>query len=109
VPWSSKRHLPSCEHLARRNCRGPSEAASPWRTRGVLAEREVLVSRLKQGIPGQLGKLARRMAEAGVKIEVQYSDHNHQLILVVDNLARGRAVSEEWDREATRNYGQSPR
>jgi hypothetical protein len=36
------------------------------------------------------------MAEGGVNIEVLYSDHNHQLILVVDDLARGRAVSEAW-------------
>jgi hypothetical protein len=65
----------------------------------VLAEREVLVQRLKQAVPGQLGLLTRRMAEAGVNIEVLYSDHNHQLILVVDDLARGRAVSEAWTRE----------
>jgi hypothetical protein len=62
----------------------------------VLDEREVLVQRLKQAVPGQLGMLARRMAEAGVNIEVLYSDHNHQLILVVDDLDRGREVSEAW-------------
>ena len=39
------------------------------------------------------------MAEAGVNIEVLYSDHDHQLILVVDDLARGRTVSEAWARE----------
>jgi len=38
-------------------------------------------------------------AEAGVNIEVIYSDHEHQLILVVDDLAKGRAVSEAWMRE----------
>jgi hypothetical protein len=65
----------------------------------VLAEREVLVQRLKQAVPGQLGLLTRRMAEAGVNIEVPYSDHNHQLILVVDDLAKGEAVSEAWTRE----------
>jgi hypothetical protein len=65
----------------------------------VLAEREVLVQRLKQAVPGQLGLLTRRMAEAGVNIEVLYSDHNHQLILVVDDLAKGGAVSEAWTRE----------
>jgi len=65
----------------------------------VLAEREVLVQRLNQDEPGQLGKIMRRMAEAGVNIEVLYSDHNHQLILVVDDLLRGRAVSEKWMRE----------
>ncbi len=39
------------------------------------------------------------MADAGVNIEVQYSDHDHQLILVVDDLETGRAVSEAWARE----------
>jgi hypothetical protein len=66
----------------------------------VLAEREVLVQRLKQDVPGQLGLLTRRMAEAGVNIEVLYSDHDHQLILVVDDLARGREVSEAWSLES---------
>ncbi len=65
----------------------------------VLEEREVLVQRLKQDVPGQLGLLTRRMAEAGVNIEVLYSDHDHQLILVVDDLARGREVSAAWARE----------
>lgn len=65
----------------------------------VLAEREVVVQRLKQAVPGQLGQLTRRMAEAGVNIEVLYSDHDHQLILVVDDVQRGRAVAAEWARE----------
>jgi len=65
----------------------------------VLAVRDVLVQRLNQGQPGQLGKITRRMAEAGVNIEVPYSDHDHQLILVVDDIAKGRAVSEAWTRE----------
>lgn len=62
----------------------------------VLAEREVVVQRLKQDVPGQLGLLTRRMAEAGVNIEVLYSDHDHRLILVVDDLARGREVAAAW-------------
>jgi len=64
----------------------------------VLAEREVVVLRLNQDEPGQLGKITRRMADVGVNIEVLYSDHNNQLILVVDDLERGQAVSEEWMR-----------
>src|SRR5579863_2400753 len=48
----------------------------------VLEEREVLVQRLDQAQPGQLGKISRRMADAGVNIEAIYSDHDHQLILV---------------------------
>jgi hypothetical protein len=66
----------------------------------VIAAREVLVQRLDQAEPGQLGKIARRMAEAGVNIEVMYSDHDHQLILVVDDMARGRQVSAAWTRRA---------
>jgi hypothetical protein len=62
----------------------------------VLRVNEVLVQKLRQDEPGQLGKIARRMAEAGVNIEVQYSDHDHNLILVVDDVERGRAVSEAW-------------
>jgi hypothetical protein len=58
-----------------------------------------LVQRLNQQKPGQLGKIARRMAEAGVNIEVMYSDHDHQLIFVVDDVACGRMVSETWRRE----------
>jgi hypothetical protein len=65
----------------------------------VLAEREVLVQRLNQSQPGQLGKITRRMAEAGVNIEVLYSDHDHQLILVVDDMEKGRAISESWASE----------
>ena len=62
----------------------------------VLDERDVLIQRLNQTEPGQLGKISRRMAEAGVNIEILYSDHNHQLILVVDDIEKGRAVSEKW-------------
>lgn len=65
----------------------------------VLDERQVLIQRLNQEQPGQLGKLTRRMAQAGVNIEVLYSDHQNQLILVVDDLSKGRAVSEAWSRE----------
>jgi hypothetical protein len=67
----------------------------------VTAAREVLVQRLDQAEPGQLGKIARRMAEAGVNIEVMYSDHEHQLILVVDDVERGRRVSEAWMRRVS--------
>jgi hypothetical protein len=64
----------------------------------VVAVRDVVVQRLNQGEPGQLGKISRKMADAGVNIEVQYSDHDHQLVLVVDDMEKGRAVSEAWTR-----------
>jgi hypothetical protein len=62
----------------------------------VVAQQEVVIQRLKQDVPGQLGALTRRMADAGVNIEVLYSDHDHQLILVVDDVARGREVAGQW-------------
>ncbi|HKQ57780.1 MAG TPA: amino acid-binding ACT domain-containing protein [Candidatus Eisenbacteria bacterium] len=65
----------------------------------VVAERDVIVQRLKQAVPGQLGQITRRMAEAGVNIEALYSDHDHRLVLVVDDLARGRTVSAAWAAE----------
>ena len=71
----------------------------------ILAVREVLVQRLRQDEPGQLGKISRLMAEAGVNIEVLYSDHANQLIMVVDNVEAGRAVSEAWTRESSGKGG----
>ena len=61
--------------------------------------REVIVQRLRQSEPGQLGKLTRRMAQAGVNIEVLYSDHDNQLVLVVDEIEKARGVSRDWSRE----------
>ena len=66
----------------------------------VLEIREVIVQRLRQAVPGQLGQLTRRMADAGVNIEVLYSDHDNQLVLVVDDLDKGRAVSAAWSARA---------
>jgi rhodanese-related sulfurtransferase len=67
----------------------------------VLDAREVIMLRLQQDLPGQLGALTRRMADAGVNIEVLYSDHNNQLILVVDDQVAGHAVAEAWAAEHT--------
>jgi hypothetical protein len=64
----------------------------------VLAVRDVLVQRLDQDRPGQLGLIARAMADAGVNIEVAYSDHQNRLILVVDDPVKGKAVTDAWNR-----------
>ena len=66
----------------------------------VLAEHDAVTLRLKQEQPGQLGRIARRMADAGVNIEVQYSDHNNQLILVVDDASKARAIAKSWANES---------
>lgn len=62
----------------------------------VVACREVLVQRLDQDTPGQLGAFCGAMAAAGVSIEVLYSDHDHQLVVLVDDVATGRQVSRGW-------------
>jgi hypothetical protein len=65
----------------------------------VLEYRNILIQKLNQEQPGQLGKISRKMAEAGVNIEVIYSDHQNQLILVVDDFKKGNIVSETWKKE----------
>jgi hypothetical protein len=57
---------------------------------------EVLIQRLRQDLPGQLGMFCTKIAEAGLNILVQYSDHAGQLIVVVDDPEKGRQVSDEW-------------
>ena len=62
----------------------------------VVRINDVLIQKLRQDIPGQLGAFCNRMADAGVNILVQYSDHHKQLIVVVDDYKKGKAVSEQW-------------
>lgn len=62
----------------------------------IVAVREVVVRRLKQDIPGQLGAIAAALAGAGVNIITQYSDHDNQLILVVDDPAKADSATAEW-------------
>lgn len=66
---------------------------------GITVEKinKVLIQKLKQKVPGQLGKICRIMAENGVNILAQYSDHYKQLILVVDNHEKGKEISENWE------------
>jgi hypothetical protein len=58
----------------------------------VVKLSDVVTYRLDQTRPGQLGLITRRLAQAGVNIEVMYSDHDHQLILVVDDPTTARQV-----------------
>jgi len=81
-----------------------ARAAEALRAAGitVLTERKVLVQRLRQAIPGQLGAICQQMTEAGVNIEVMYSDHDNQLVLVVDDHATGQRVSATWIKDNQR-------
>jgi len=63
---------------------------------GIATVRPVLIRQLKQEIPGQLGAIARALADAGVNIETQYSDHANRLVLVVDDMAAAEQATADW-------------
>ncbi|TWJ00920.1 hypothetical protein JN11_02183 [Mucilaginibacter frigoritolerans] len=65
----------------------------------VVKISDVIVQKLRQDVPGQLGMFCRKIAEANINILVQYSDHSNQLIVVVDDYEKGKKVSEEWIKE----------
>lgn len=62
----------------------------------VLRINNVLIQKLRQDVPGQLGMFCAKLSEAGINILVQYSDHSNQLIVVVDNMEKGKQVSATW-------------
>jgi hypothetical protein len=63
---------------------------------GAATVRPVLIRRLKQEVPGQLGAIASALANAGVNIETQYSDHANRLVLVVDDPETADRVTSDW-------------
>ena len=65
----------------------------------VVSCRRALRLRLRQETPGQLGLATGRMAQAGVNIEVLYSDHANHLILVVDDFEKAAAVIAAWQQD----------
>ncbi|TKG72582.1 ACT domain-containing protein [Prauserella endophytica] len=70
---------------------------------GSAVVREVLTTRLDQETPGQLGKVAGLLADAGVNVLVQYSDHGGDLVLRVadDHVRACREVLARWTAQST--------
>ncbi len=62
----------------------------------VVAVREPLIRRLKQGTPGQLGAISRALADAGVNIVTQYSDHHNRLVLICDQMEKAASATQAW-------------
>lgn len=60
---------------------------------------KVLIQKLRQDVPGQLGLFCRKLAKNNVNILTQYSDHANQLIVVVDNYEKGKEISKQWTAE----------
>ncbi|PSL08042.1 hypothetical protein CLV30_1019 [Haloactinopolyspora alba] len=67
---------------------------------GPAVVRDVVITRLDQETPGQLGALARLLGDAGVTVLVQYSDHAGKLVLLVsdEDTAVCRNVVDRWER-----------
>ncbi|MCX2679571.1 amino acid-binding ACT domain-containing protein [Galbibacter sp. EGI 63066] len=60
---------------------------------------DVIIQKLRQDVPGQLGMFCRELANADVNILTQYSDHSNQLVVVVDNYERAKTISDKWMKE----------
>ncbi|MBN3932870.1 amino acid-binding ACT domain-containing protein [Streptomyces verrucosisporus] len=75
-------------------------ACSALRAAGIPVTgcRKVLTRRLDQERPGQLGAITRALADAGVTVEVLYSDHDHRLVIVADDPVAAAAATAAWDR-----------
>lgn len=70
----------------------------------VGACRRVLIQRLDQDKPGQLGEFCRAMADAHVNIETLYSDHDGRLIVLVDDDEAAASVSASWASTPSRQH-----
>ncbi|PRX53955.1 amino acid-binding ACT domain-containing protein [Flagellimonas meridianipacifica] len=57
---------------------------------------DVIIQKLRQDVPGQLGAFCKELSNANVNILTQYSDHSNQLIVVVDNYEKAKIVSDKW-------------
>ncbi len=62
----------------------------------VVKINKVIIQKLRQDVPGQLGGFCRELAKAGVNILVQYSDHSNQLVIVPDDFEKAKKVSDKW-------------
>src|SRR4030095_16738845 len=70
----------------------PEEAKKVLQKAGIKVTRinNVIIQKLRQDVPGRLGMFCRKLANAGVNILAQYSDHSNQLVVIVDKFETGK-------------------
>ncbi|AXT59160.1 amino acid-binding ACT domain-containing protein [Aquimarina sp. AD10] len=62
----------------------------------VVKINNVIIQKLRQDVPGQLGEFCKQLANDNINIVVQYSDHSNQLIIVPDNYIKAQKISKKW-------------
>ena len=58
----------------------------------IDSEREVLIVEAIEDQPGALGKIARRVADAGVNLNLAYLATNTRVVLAAEDLEKARAA-----------------
>ncbi len=58
----------------------------------IDSEREVLIMEAIEDQPGALGKIARRVADAGVNLNLAYLATNTRVVLAAEDLEKARAA-----------------
>lgn len=70
---------------------GAARAAAEKAGYEVRGERDVLVSEI-QDRPGALGEVTRKLADAGINVDLIYATANGKLVLGPDDVDRARAA-----------------
>lgn len=73
---------------------------------GPVTIRPVVMLALDQEVPGQLGAFTRCLADEAINILVQYSDHDHHLVVVTDPARHDDAarVAAAWTAGSCRTH-----
>ncbi|WP_435081095.1 hypothetical protein [Clavibacter michiganensis] len=89
--WSGVAHYLVADAEAARSALGAAGV-------DAVVVREVVVAELGADVPGALGRMMHLLAEAGVLLLGQYSDHDNRKVLVVDDVAKARRALEDGSR-----------